>query len=480
MNVQSAAVRHGRRALASSLPRAALRQLSTELKTTTTTTTTTATATTPNGQSQAWPSPQAAPAPPKIVSSAKKKQKIVEEVIMTLGANSSQEHHGVAWTKPHQKGSQTLTPAQQYAEFLRIQRNTRSLGSDVEKRYVPTEIISNPPRPEDVTLELLMASQTHMGHNTSLWNPANSRYIYGVRQGIHIISLETTAAHLRRAARVVEDVAYRAGIILFVGTRKGQMEIVTKASELAGAYHLFTKWTPGAITNRDVILRMQGTRVVDHLDRELDGFDMFKGTARPLMPDLVVCLNPLENYTLLYECGLKNIPTIGVIDTNADPSWVTYTIPANDDSLRSMALVAGVLGRAGEAGQKRRLQDAARGEISWETSPDLSRHMKKEVQAAVTKRKEVMGQMQSNIQGFTDEEMKLLRSQYLGEQQEEVSEDDLVNMMGQTVAAEPEASAEQTASSEWTMGVMLGSIEAQLRSVQESAAEIEKAVKGRS
>jgi small subunit ribosomal protein S2 len=106
--------------------------------------------------------------------------------------------------------------------------------------------------------------------------------------------------------------------------------------------------------------------------------------------------------------------------------------------------------------------------------------MRKEVQAAVTKRKEVMGQMQSNIQGFTDEEMKLLRSQYLGEQQQEVSEDDLVNMLGQTVAAEPEASAEQAASSEWTMGVMLGSIEAQLRGVQESAAEIEKAVKGSS
>ncbi|KAL6870314.1 hypothetical protein J3F83DRAFT_760823 [Trichoderma novae-zelandiae] len=437
----------GRRALASPLPRAVLRHLSTEVKTAT------SSVSTSNGPAQAWPSPQAAAAPPKIVSSAKKKQKIVEE-----------------------KGKQTLNPAQQYAEFRRIQHNTRSLGSDVEKRYVPTEIISNPPRPEDVTLELLMASQTHMGHNTSLWNPANSRYIYGVRQGIHIISLETTAAHLRRAARVVEDVAYRGGIILFVGTRKGQMEIVTKASELAGAYHLFTKWIPGAITNRDVILRSQGTRVVDHLDRELDGFDMFKGTARPLMPDLVVCLNPLENYTLLYECGLKNIPTIGVIDTNADPSWVTYTIPANDDSLRSMALVAGVLGRAGEAGQKRRLQDATRGEISWSTAPELSRHMQKEVHAAVVKRKEVMGRMQANIQGFTDEELKLLRSQYLGEQQEDVSEDDLFSMMGQTVAGE--ASAERAASSGETLGAKLGSIEAQLKSAHESAAEIEKAVRG--
>ncbi|KAH6606184.1 hypothetical protein Trco_005337 [Trichoderma cornu-damae] len=450
--------------IARATSRAVLRQLSTE----------TTPGSTSGGPVQAWPAPQAAAAPPKMVSSSKKKQRIVEEVIMTLGANSSQQHHGTAWTKSHQRGKQSLTAAQQYAEFQRIQKNTRGLGSDLERRYVPTEIIGSPPRPEDVTLELLMASQTHMGHNTSLWNPANSRYIYGVRQGIHIISLETTAAHLRRAARVVEEVAYRGGIILFVGTRKGQMEIVTKASELAGAYHLFTKWIPGAITNRDVILRTQGMRVVDHLDKELEGFDMFKGTARPLLPDLVVCLNPLENYTLLYECGLKNIPTIGVIDTNADPSWVTYTIPANDDSLRSMALVAGVLGRAGEAGQKRRLQDATSGDISWSTSPELSRHMRKEVQAAVLKRKEVMGRMQANIQGFTDEEMKLLRLQYLGEQQQEMSEDDLVDLMGETVSGEARAPTEEAA----TLGVRLGSIEAQLKSLRENAAEIESAVRG--
>ncbi|KAM0510945.1 hypothetical protein ACHAPE_010376 [Trichoderma viride] len=466
MNVQSAAVRHGRRALASPLPRTVLRQISTEVKAAT------ASSSTSNGPAQAWPTPQAAAAAPKMVSSSKKKQKIVEEVIMTLGANSSQQHHGTAWTKSHQRGKQNLTPSQQYAEFQRIQKNTRSLGSKLEKRYIPTEIISNPPRPEDVTLELLMASQTHMGHNTSLWNPANSRYIYGVRQGVHVISLETTAAHLRRAARVVEEVAYRGGIILFVGTRKGQMEIVTRASELAGAYHLFTKWTPGAITNRDVILKTQGMKVVDHMDTELDGFDMFKGTARPLLPDLVVCLNPLENYTLLYECGLKNIPTIGVIDTNTDPSWVTYTIPANDDSLRAMALVAGVLGRAGEDGQKRRIEDSKKGDISWSTSPELSRHMRKEVQAAVLKRKEVMGRMQANIQGFTDEELKLLRSQYLGEQQEEVTEDELVNLMGETVAREAAAAPAET-----PLSAQLGSIEAQLDNLKVNAAEIESAVR---
>ncbi|KAK5995706.1 Small ribosomal subunit protein uS2m [Cladobotryum mycophilum] len=468
MLLKNAAVRHGRRTLASPLPRSVLRQLSTEVKPAISTASS-------NGSTQAWPTAQPAAVAPKIVSSAKKKQKIVEEVIMTLGADSSREHNGTAWAKSHQIGTsgETLTPAQQYAEFQKIQTNTRTLGSQ------------QPPRPEDVTLELLMASQTHMGHNTSLWNPANSRYIYGVRQGIHIISLETTAAHLRRAARVVEEVAYRGGIILFVGTRKGQMEIVTKAAELAGAYHLFTKWTPGAITNRDVILKTQAMKVVDHMDKELGGFDMFKGMARPLLPDLVVCLNPLENYTMLYECGLKNIPTIGVIDTDADPSWVTYTIPANDDSLRSMALVAGVLGRAGEVGQKRRIEEATKGNVSWSTSPELTRHMKKEVQAAVLKRKEVMGRVQADVQGFTDEEMKILRSQILGEELE-VTEDDMVDLLStaalgageKPVIEAGDAALEQPNESEQTLGVKLDGIQVQLDLVKEITAEIESDLLG--
>jgi small subunit ribosomal protein S2 len=299
--------------------RSALRQLSTT------------TEVAPPSSSQAAP-PQAVEIP-KITPTAKKQQKVLQEHIMSLGVDSAHAHHGRAWTKGHAIGESgtELTPAEQWAEFQRIQQHTRGLGSQMERRYSPTELIRNPPRPEDVTLELLMASQTHMGHNTSLWNPANSRYIYGVRDGIHIIALETTAAHLRRAARVVEEVAFRAGLILIVGTRKGQMEIVTRAAQMAGACHVFTKWTPGAITNRDMILRTSRTKVVDKADKDVDGFDIYTGTARPLLPDLVICLNPKENYTLLYECGLKNIPTIGIIDTDADPSWVTYTIPANDD-----------------------------------------------------------------------------------------------------------------------------------------------------
>ncbi|KAI8184830.1 hypothetical protein KHU50_012962 [Colletotrichum sp. SAR 10_65] len=266
--------------------------------------------------------------------------------------------------------------ASQWKKFKAAQKATDGIGSSVGRTYVPSELIKNPPSPRDVTLELLMASQTHMGHHTSLWNPANARYIYGARQGVHLISLEVTAAHLRRAARLVEEVAYRGGLILFVGTRKGQMEIVTRAAQLAGGCHLFTKWTPGNVTNRDLINRGKEIKVVDGKDKKLKGFERFERTARPLLPDLVVSLNPMENYTMLYECGLANIPTVGIIDTNANPDWVTYTIPANDDSYRSVAVIAGVLGRAGQQGQKRRLEAANNGTVSWEVPTPVLKYIK--------------------------------------------------------------------------------------------------------
>ena len=230
-----------------------------------------------------------------------------------------------------------------------------------------------------MTLELLLASQAHFGHSTSLWNPSNSGFIFGIRSGIHIISLETTLVHLRRAARVVSGVAERGGLILFVGTRKGHDRYVVRAAELAKSYHLFESWTPGGITNKEQILARCGTQVVDEFDRPVRGFEEQMVEHPPLIPDLVVCLNPLENYTLLSECALKNIPTIGIIDTDADPTWVTYAIPANDDSLRTIGVVAGALGRAGEEGQQKRMDAARRGVAYHGRPPNLRVPSKNEV-----------------------------------------------------------------------------------------------------
>lgn len=246
------------------------------------------------------------------------------------------------------------------------EKSFRSLGSVVKPAYQPQVLVDNPPHPTDITLELLLASQSHLGHATSLWNPRNSRYIFGVREGIHIISLDVTAAYLRRACKVVEEVAHRGGLILFVGTRKGQDTCVINAARLAKGYHIFQRWVPGTLTNGQQIIGHCGMKVVDSFDRELPHLQEHLVDKPVLKPDLVVCFNPLENEACLHECGLNNIPTIGVIDTDADATWVTYPIPANDDSLRCIQVIAGVLGRAGQDGQRRRMEETRKGKLPFQ------------------------------------------------------------------------------------------------------------------
>lgn len=251
------------------------------------------------------------------------------------------------------------------------------LGADVGWHYQPHRFVNTPPSPRHITLELLLASGAHLGHATSLWNPGNQRYILGVRAGIHIIALETTAALLRRACTIVQGVTHAGGLVLFVGSRPGHDRCVVEAAHASGGCHLFTKWVPGTITNgrrivghgavveKDMADRLTVTTNPDAKPWSRSRDESGEGgidNGAPLRPALVVCLNPLENYILLHECGLYGIPTVGIIDTDADPTWVTYPIPANDDSLRCVQLVAGVLGKAGEAGRLARIRTVEREE----------------------------------------------------------------------------------------------------------------------
>ncbi|KAF3923502.1 hypothetical protein ABW21_db0208827 [Orbilia brochopaga] len=260
------------------------------------------------------------------------------------------------------------------------------LGADIEPHYKPHELITNPPSPRDITLELLLAAGSHLGHATALWNPGNQRYIFGIRQGVHLISLDVTAAHLRRAAKIVHGVSRSGGLIVFVGTRDGQERAVVEAARRTYGFYITERWIPGTITNKDQLLAGQKLRVLDAFDREVkltarqklalqermareaesrmsagvkpdpaefkagDTLQVPPGAAAA-RPDLVVCMNPLENKTMLQECTQYRIPTIGIIDTDVDPTCVTYPIPANDDSLRCIQLIAGILGKAGAEGR---------------------------------------------------------------------------------------------------------------------------------
>ncbi|OJD38142.1 mitochondrial 37s ribosomal protein mrp4 [Diplodia corticola] len=282
----------------------------------------------------------------------------MEQPVPTFNPNAARD---AALTDP--------TVAENWYNRKHLEHVLKPVGTAPEPHYQPHRLLTNPPRPQDVTLELLLASQAHLGHATSVWKPANARYIFGIRDGIHIISLDQTAAYLRRAAKVVTEVCKRGGLVLFVGTRNGQDRSVVKAAQLAKGCHLFDRWIPGSVTNGQQILGRCQLKVVDELDREMTEFADQLVDRAVLKPDLVVCLNPLENYVLLHECGLNHIPTIGIIDTDADSTWVTYPIPANDDSLRCTDVIAGVLGRAGEEGQKIRLEAARQGVVTYR-SPD--------------------------------------------------------------------------------------------------------------
>ena len=260
-----------------------------------------------------------------------------------------------------------------FSEFqkhrTKARQNARS-GTRLVQTYDPLAILKTPPSAEDITLPMLLANQTHLGHHASLWHPGNSSYIFGVREGIHIISLDITYAYLKRAAKVVQEVARRGGLILFIGTRKGQADVVVRSAKRAGAYHIFDRWVPGTLTNGQQLLGGCAVKAVNMRDEELEEYSesLSRGLHTVVRPDLVISLNPLENEVCLHECGLYTIPTIGVIDTDANPSWVTYPIPANDDSQRSISLIAGVLSRAAEQGQKLRKEAALLGAPTYNTN----------------------------------------------------------------------------------------------------------------
>ncbi|KAF7363288.1 40S ribosomal protein [Mycena sanguinolenta] len=172
-------------------------------------------------------------------------------------------------------------------------------------------------------------------------NPNFVSYAYGVRAGSTIIDLDHTVPLLRRAANLVRAVAFEGGQILFVGTRPDLRTIVKSAAGRIGkqGYYVSERWVPGTLTNAPELFT---PAVADETNTR---------------PDLVILLNPLANITCIRECALAHIPTIGIIDSDADPRIVMYAIPANDESPQTAEIVAGILSIAGREGLALRLEE---------------------------------------------------------------------------------------------------------------------------
>jgi small subunit ribosomal protein S2 len=215
-----------------------------------------------------------------------------------------------------------------------------------------------------VGIKDLLTAGVHFGHQTRRWNPKMRRYIFGERDGIHIIDLQQTERLLANAQEFAADLAGRGGTILFVGTKKQARDSVKEAAEAAGMPYVHLRWLGGLLTNFQTISK-RTKRLHDLLDWTENGtLDLLPtreriaamnereklmtnlGGVRDMQrtPDAIFIVDLKTEEIGVREAIRLKIPVIGLVDTNCDPAPVDYVIPGNDDAIRSCKLIIDAIG----------------------------------------------------------------------------------------------------------------------------------------
>jgi small subunit ribosomal protein S2 len=212
------------------------------------------------------------------------------------------------------------------------------------------------------SMRQLLEAGVHFGHRTRRWNPKMSPYLFGVRNGIHIIDLQQTAVLLHQAMQTARDIVARGGRVLFVGTKRQASEHVAEAAKRCGQYYVNHRWLGGMMTNWQTISNsIKRLREVDEileqenigltkkemlrLTRERDKLERALGGIREMggLPDCVFVIDTNKESIAVAEANKLGIPVIGVIDSNSDPTGINYPIPGNDDALRAINLYCDML-----------------------------------------------------------------------------------------------------------------------------------------
>ncbi len=207
------------------------------------------------------------------------------------------------------------------------------------------------------TMRQLLEAGVHFGHHTRRWNPKMKPFIFGVRNGVHIIDLRQSVPMLHRALQVVRDVAAGGGRVLFVGTKRQAQDIIAEHAKGCGMYYVNHRWLGGMLTNwrtvsqsikrlRDLEEQLAQdnlgltkkellnlTREQEKLERTLGGIKEMAG-----LPDLIFIVDTNKEHLAIDEARVLNIPVVAVLDSNSDPAGVQYPIPGNDDAIRAVSL----------------------------------------------------------------------------------------------------------------------------------------------
>ena len=217
----------------------------------------------------------------------------------------------------------------------------------------------------DFSMRQLLEAGVHYGHQTARWNPKMGEFIYGDRNGIHILDLTQTVPMLDAALQIVRDTVAKGGRVLFVGTKRQAQKPIADAAEKCAQYYMNHRWLGGTLTNwKTVSQSINRLKQIDelmahgaegltkkerlHIEREQNKLQASLGGIRDMggVPDLLFIIDVGKEDLAILEAQKLGIPVVGVVDTNCSPKGVDYVIPGNDDAARAIALYCDLVARA--------------------------------------------------------------------------------------------------------------------------------------
>ena len=217
-----------------------------------------------------------------------------------------------------------------------------------------------------VSMSYLLEAGVHFGHQTKRWNPKMKEYIFTARDDIYIIDLQKTAKKIEEAYAALKEIAANGGKVLFVGTRKQAAEAVKEEALRSDSFYVNERWLGGTLTNFKTIRRRvkrleqiekmekDGTfdllpkKEVVHIKKEYAKLNKLLSGIRDMykLPQAMFIVDPSKEEIAIREARKLNIPVFGIVDTNCDPDMVDYVIPGNDDAIRAVKLIVGVMNNA--------------------------------------------------------------------------------------------------------------------------------------
>lgn len=221
-----------------------------------------------------------------------------------------------------------------------------------------------------VSLRDLLEAGVHFGHQTRRWNPRMKPYIYGQKNGIHIIDIQQTAASLLEACRFVTSVVARGQAVLFVGTKRAARDIVSEEAARANMFFVNERWLGGTLTNYETVKKsidrlkfLQKSRADGKFDaltkkealqliRQIEKMEKSLGGIRDMtsLPGALFVIDPKKEHIAVDEANKLHIPVVALCDTNCDPAGISYVVPGNDDAIKSIKLFTAAIADAAAAG----------------------------------------------------------------------------------------------------------------------------------